>query len=216
MNKSLRGIGYAGMAGLSFAAAVEAGVRAGWRMQPRPMPHQFAGWLDHPWRLAYRNPGETLGLYGFKAGMTVLEGGCGSGLFTVEMARMVGAEGSVHAVDLQRRCISRASKRLAEAEMADRVKFHHCGLYELPLEDDSIDVAVLIATLGEVPDRLRALFELKRVLKDGGRLAISEEMPDPAYLAAGEVRQLLDAAEFRYGGKSGSVFCYSMICFKDG
>lgn len=216
MYRALRAIGYAGTAGLSFAASTEAGIRAGWRMNPRPMPHQFARWLDHPWRLAYRNPGETLGLYGFRAGMTALDAGCGSGLFTAEMARMVGSDGTVHAVDLQFPCIARASKRIAEVELAARVRFHHCGLYELPLEDDSVDLAVVIATLGEIADRLLALAELKRVLKIGGRLAISEEVPDPAYLTSREVRHLSQASGFRYGGKSGSAFCYSMIFFNDG
>ena len=183
MHIVLRSIGYAFTAGLGFAGTVEAGVRAGWRMNPRPMPHQFAGLLDHDLRLAYRNPGETLGLYGFEAGMTVLDAGCGSGLFTAEMARMVGPEGTVHAVDLQRPCVANSAKRLADAGLADRVRFHHCGLYALPLPDESVDLTVMIATLGEVPDPLLALTELKRVTRIGGRVAISEETPDPGLSA---------------------------------
>jgi ubiquinone/menaquinone biosynthesis C-methylase UbiE len=215
MHKVLNSIGYASTVGLSIAATAEIGLRAGWRMNPRPMPHQFARWLDHSWRLAYRNPGETLGLYGFEAGMSVLDAGCGSGLFTAEMARMVGPEGMVHAVDLQLPCLVQASRRLAEAELSDRVRLHHRGLYALPLLNESIDLAVIIAALGEVPEPLLALAEIKRVLKVGARIAISEEIPDPAYLPARQVRQLMEETGFRYGGKSGSAFCYSMIFFND-
>ncbi|MEZ4584485.1 MAG: methyltransferase domain-containing protein [Caldilineaceae bacterium] len=57
--------------------------------------------LDHGLRLRYRDPLETLGLFGIAPGMTVLDLGCGTGLFTAAMARMVGPTGTVHAVDVQ-------------------------------------------------------------------------------------------------------------------
>lgn len=183
-----------------------------WR-QPRPMPHQQAAWLDHPARLRYRNPGETLGLYGLFGGMTVLDLGCGTGLFSAEMARMVGAEGTVHAVDLQPSLVAQARSRLDRLGLGARVRFHTTGAYDLPLSDSSVDVAVLIAVLGEIPERGRALAEVRRVLKPGARLAISEELPDPAYVPAHLVRKWAEAAGFGYGGKIGSPFCYSVILF---
>lgn len=195
------------------AVGSQAGLRAELWRQPRPMPHQMAAWLDHPARLRYRNPGETLGLFGLFGGMTVLDLGCGTGLFTAEMARMVGVEGAVHAVDLQPSLLAAARLRLDRAGLAERVQFHVRGAYDLPLRDSSVDVAVLIAVLGEIPDRGRALGELRRVLKPGARLAVSEELPDPAYVPAPLVRKWGESAGFGYGGKSGSPFCYSMIFF---
>lgn len=215
MHTVLRWAGYALTTGLSFAGASEASVRVAWRRNPRPMPHQFAGLLDSGLRLSYRNPGETLGLYGFEAGMTVLDAGCGTGLFTTEMARMVGPVGVVHAVDLQAPCLASAAKRVAEAGLSERVRFHHCGLYDLPLPDESVDLTVMIAALGEAPNPLLALAELRRVTRVGGRVAISEESPDPAYLPARTVRDLMAEAGFRYGGKNSSLFCYSMIFYRD-
>lgn len=181
--------------------------------QPRPMPHQHAAALDHPWRLRYRNPQETLGLFGFQAGMTVLDLGCGTGTFTVDMARMVGDSGAVHAVDLQQPLLEQARQRIDAAGVSPRVRFHHAGAYQLPLADGSIDLAVLIATLSEIPDKRRALAELRRVLKPRGRLAVSEELPDPAYLPAAQACRSLEDAGFEYGGKSGGLFCYSLLYF---
>ncbi|MEX1019802.1 MAG: class I SAM-dependent methyltransferase [Litorilinea sp.] len=200
--------------GVGVAAGSQAAVRAAQHRRPRPMPRQMAKLLDHPLRMRYRNPGATLGLFGLGAGMQVVDLGCGSGTFTVEMARMVGAQGMVHAVDLQQPVLEMAQARVVDAGFGAQVRFHNVGAYQLPLDDDSIDVAVLIATLGEIPDKLLALLELRRVLKPGGRLAISEELPDPGYLPAGLARALIIEAGFAFGGHSGSPFCYSMIFSK--
>lgn len=50
---------------------------------------------------------------------------------------------------------------------------------ELPFPDSVFDAAFLVATLGEISDQDRALRELRRVLKPGGRLVVGEGQPDP-------------------------------------
>lgn len=181
--------------------------------QPRPMPHQFAALLDHDLRLKYRQPDEELGLYGCGVGMNVLDLGCGSGLYTVAMARRVGDTGVVHAVDLQQPLLERAQRRVAAAGLSSRVRFYHSGAYQLPLADSSIDLAILVATLPQIPNKLLALAELSRVLKPDGRLAVSEELPDPAYVPPPLTRRWLQEAGFHFGGQTGSWFCYHLIAF---
>lgn|GEM_PF-551457 len=183
--------------------------------QPRPMPHQWAKVLDHPWRLQYRNPTETLGIFGFTPGMTVLDLGCGTGTFTAEMAQMVGEQGRVHAVDLQAPLLQEAQARVQAANLQARVAFHHCGAYQLPLESNSVDLAVMIATFSQLSDKPAVLRELRRVLKPGARLAVSEELPDPAYLPPQITRRWIEGTGYRYGGQSGTLFCYSQIYFTD-
>jgi ubiquinone/menaquinone biosynthesis C-methylase UbiE len=199
--------------GASAIASSQATVRLICQRQPRPLPHQLAFLLEHPLRRQYRQPGETLGLYGFVGGMRVLELGCGVGTFTGEMARMVGDGGVVHAVDIQRAMLSRAEERIATEGLQARLRFHHCGAYNLPLPDASIDLAVLIAVLGEVPDPVRALREVRRVLQPGGRIAVSEELLFAGYAPPNVVRNWLAEAGFRVGAKSGTPFCYHMIAF---
>ena len=113
------------------------------------MPHQLAQVLDHPWRLRYLQPAEVLGMVGVATGMTVLDAGCGNGLFTEDMAHMVGAQGTVHAVDLQAPMLTLTRRRLAQANLLDRVQLHLKSIFDLPLPDDSIDLAVAVSTLGE-------------------------------------------------------------------
>jgi ubiquinone/menaquinone biosynthesis C-methylase UbiE len=190
-------------------------LRAGVWLQPRPMPHQAAKLLEHPLRLRYLRPSRLLGQLGVLAGMSVADLGCGTGLFTVEMAERVGASGQVHAVDIQQPMLEEAQRRVSAAGLSERVRFHHSGLHTLPIADNSIDVALMSAVLGEVPARALALDEVRRILKPGGRLAICEELPDPAYTPAPLARRWAEEAGFRFGALTGNPFYYTLLLFAD-
>jgi ubiquinone/menaquinone biosynthesis C-methylase UbiE len=200
---------------LSLGAIVgnQISLRVACHTQPRPMPHQVAVMLDHPWRLRYRQPSEEVGLYGVGVGLQTLDLGCGSGLYTLALAQRVGDAGLVHAVDLQQPLVDQARARVDAAGLSERVRFYCNGAYHLPLADASIDLALLIATLPQIPNKLLALSEVGRVLKPGGRLVISEELPDPAYAPPFVTCQWAEAAGFRLGGQQGSWFCYHQIWF---
>ncbi len=198
------------MTGVGTVAGFQVSLRAAQNVQPHPMPHQFAALLEHPMRVQYLDPAEVLGMYGISAKMTVLDLGCGTGLFTRPAAHMVGERGRVHAVDTQRAMLT-ATERGAHTEgISSRISLHHAGAYELPLPDDSVDLAILVSTIGEIPDKPAALSELRRVLKGGARLGISEELLNPAYVLAGSVRRWAEEAGFFFVAKTGSPFCYHM------
>jgi ubiquinone/menaquinone biosynthesis C-methylase UbiE len=197
--------------GIGAATGIQATLRATQNLRPYPLPRQFAGLLDLPLRRQYLDPGEVLGMYGVAGGMELLEIGCGTGLFTVEMARMLGDQGTVHAVDVQPAMIQRTQARTAGAGVAHMVQLHHCGVYDLPFADDTIDLAVLISTLGEVPDKPAAFSELRRVLKPGARLGVTEELLFTTYQLAGSARRWAEDAGFRFLAKTGSPVCYHMV-----
>ena len=77
----------------------------------------------------------------------------------------------------------------------------------LPFPDAMFDAAVLVATLGEIPDQDRALRELRRVLKPGGRLVVGEGQPDPHHVRIDDLRARAASARFRctrqHGGRLG-------------
>ncbi len=202
-------------AGASMVLGAQIALRAGVWMQPRPMPHQQAALLEHPLRLRYRDPDALFGRLGIFAGTTVADLGCGTGLYTVAMAERVGDAGQVHAVDIQAPMLTRARTRVEGARLAARVRFHHSGIHTLPLADSSVDVALMVAVLGELPARILALDEVRRILKPGARLAISEELPDPAYVPAPLARRWAEAAGFRFGALMGNPFCYTMLLFAE-
>ncbi len=66
----------------------------------------------------------------------------------------------------------------------------------LPLRDGCVDEAYLVTVLGEIPDRPRAVAELRRVLKPGGVLSIMESLGDPDYQLEASVRDLCEACGF--------------------
>jgi ubiquinone/menaquinone biosynthesis C-methylase UbiE len=197
--------------GVGAATGLQTTMRATQNLRPYPLPHQFAAVLDLPFRRQYLDPGAVLGLYGVTAGMVVLDAGCGAGLFTVEVARMVGEHGAVHAVDIQAPMLARAQACIAGAGVTHLVHLHQCGVYDLPLADDSVDLALLVSTLGEIPDKPAALSEVRRVLKPGGRLGVTDEMLFPAYLLARSTRRWVEEAGFRFLAKTGSPLCYHKV-----
>ncbi len=66
----------------------------------------------------------------------------------------------------------------------------------LPLRSGSFDHVFLIGVLGEIPDRRGALAEFRRVLRAGGHLSFSEQLPDPDFIPRGALRRLLRPAGF--------------------
>jgi SAM-dependent methyltransferase len=93
-------------------------------------------------------------------GARVLDIGCGSGYIAEALAELAGPGGSVHAVDVR-------DQRLVE----DGYEFHQVTGTALPFEDESIDVVLsnhVIEHVGEEPDQLRHLQEVRRVLRPGG------------------------------------------------
>ena len=123
---------------------------------------------------------DILDRVGVRPSERVLELGPGPGMFTVDAAQRVGPEGRLIAVDIQPKMIAQVEKRVRDTGLTN-VETHVADAYHLPLDDTSVDRAFLVTVLPEVPDQSRALAELRRVIKPGGLLSITEEFFDPDY-----------------------------------
>jgi ubiquinone/menaquinone biosynthesis C-methylase UbiE len=78
----------------------------------------------------------------------------------------------------------------------------------LPYGDASFDAAVLITVLGEIPDQDRALSEIERVLKPGGRLIVGEMMVDPHIVTSGKLRERAAVAGLSFERRLGSPLAF--------
>ncbi|MDI6895497.1 MAG: class I SAM-dependent methyltransferase [Bacillota bacterium] len=110
-----------------------------------------------------------------RPGMRLLDCGCGPGSITLGFAEVL-ASGSVVGVDLEPRQIERA-RALAAQRGAANVEFRVGDIYELAFPDASFDAAFAHNVLEHLSDPLRALREMRRVLRPGGVVAIR----DPDY-----------------------------------
>ena len=138
------------------------------------------------------------------AGMSVIDCGCGPGSITVGLAEIVDPA-EVVGIDIEPRQLD-AARRLATDRGISNVRFEQGSVYELPFPAATFDVAVAHFVLEHVSDPLRALREIRRVLRPGGIAAIK----DPYYPAftfrpeTVELRQFEDLGERvrRHNGSS--------------
>ncbi len=144
------------------------------------MAHRVCPWwigylLLTPFRRWGQNPNTVLGPY-VTRGMTVLDVGCAMGFFTLDLARLVGSNGRVIAVDLQARMLQTLAKRAKRQGVADRIETRLCMDDDLGIDDlaGSVDFALAFAVAHEVPDQARFLDQIRRGLRPGARLLVSE------------------------------------------
>jgi ubiquinone/menaquinone biosynthesis C-methylase UbiE len=141
--------------------------------------HVCPWWLGYfhlgPLRRWLEKPEKILSRY-VKPGMTVAEIGPGMGFFTLPMARMVGPEGKVYAIDLQPRMIKVLDRRAARAGLAERVESRVCGSESLGTDDlaGCVDFAFAFYVVHEVPDVPSFFEQVSGMLVDGGGLFIAE------------------------------------------
>jgi ubiquinone/menaquinone biosynthesis C-methylase UbiE len=133
----------------------------------------WLGWfIDNPLRRLIHNPQDIVGPY-VKPGMTVMDVGCGRGIFTIAMARMVGDGGRVIAVDFQQQMLNAVARRAKRAGLAERIRTHKCESDRLGVEGP-VDFALAFAMVHEVPDARRLLAEIHAYLEPSGKFFLAE------------------------------------------
>ena len=177
-----------------------------------PAPAFIGRILDSNYRRKLQPPDKLLQRSGIKEGMHVLEVGCGSGAFTSFVARVVGEKGKVYALDIQPAMLKQLEKKLSKPENKDikNIELINSSAYELPFDDNSLDLVYMITVLQEIPDRNKALQEARRVLKPGGILAVTEFLPDPDYPLKSTTIKIGREAGFTLDEASGSFWNYTV------
>ena len=120
---------------------------------------------------------------------------------------VAGARRHLEVLDIQQEMLDHTVRR-AHALGISNIVPRQGDAQALPYPNGHFDAAYLVATLGEVPDKERALRELRRVLKPGGRLVIGEGQPDPHMVSLDKLRMLADATGLTYEGRIGGSLGY--------
>jgi ubiquinone/menaquinone biosynthesis C-methylase UbiE len=178
---------------------------------PFPAP-AFIGWfLDSDLRRWWQPAGKLIKRNGIKEGITVLDLGCGNGAFTTSVARAVGEKGKVYAVDIQPKMLKQLEGKLARPENRDitNIELKETSAYDLPFEDEVIDLVYMVTVLPEIPDRGRTLREIQRVLKAGGILAVTELLIDTDYPLRSTTVKICQNEGFVLDELSGNLWNYT-------
>ncbi len=189
-----------GVAGLATLAAA-----LWWRKNPSACPYGQRFWVEAPHPIIGRErlrsvlvpvPGER-----------ILEVGPGTGYYTLDMADWVGPEGRVEIFDLQQEFLDHVIGRAGKRGLANVVPTQGDAT-ALPYEDASIDAVALTAVLGEIPDPVAALREIRRVLKPEGRLVVGELFGDPHFTTLAALKRQATEAGLGFETHSGNWFAY--------
>jgi ubiquinone/menaquinone biosynthesis C-methylase UbiE len=190
---------------LGLAATATLAAALWWRKNPSACPYGQRFWVQIPHPIITR---ERLGaVLRPRSGERILEIGVGTGYYSLDLARWVGREGTVELFDLQQEFLDHVSRAAAEHGLGNLVATRGDAT-ALPFDDATMDAVVLIAVLGEIPDSLAALREIRRVLRPGGRLVVGELFGDPHFTTRASLERQGAATGLRLQERSGSWLGY--------
>jgi ubiquinone/menaquinone biosynthesis C-methylase UbiE len=173
------------------AALATLGAALWWRKNPSACPYGQRFWVEAPHPIITRE--RLRSVLRPEAGERILEIGPGTGYYTLDIAEWVGPEGRVEIFDLQQEFLDHTARRAAERGVVN-VTPTQGDATALPYEDASMDAVVLTAVLGEIPDPVAALRQIRRVLEPSGRLVVGELFGDPHFTTRAALkRQAADA-----------------------
>jgi ubiquinone/menaquinone biosynthesis C-methylase UbiE len=187
---------------LGVAGAATLGAALWWRKNPSACPYGQRFWVEAPHPIVTRD--RLREVLRPKPGERVLEIGPGTGYYTLDIAGWVG---TVEIFDLQQEFLDHVMRRAAERGLTN-VFPTQGDATALPYEDDSVDAVVLTAVLGEIPDPVAALREVRRVLEPSGRLVVGELFGDPHFTTLATLKRQAAEAGLVYETHSGNRLAY--------
>lgn len=150
-------------------------------MSPRFDKDWIDGLLDAKTRLGSLSPEGFLLENGLAEGMTVVDYGCGPGLFTMAAANIVGVTGKIYALDIEPKMVALVASRVEETALRNVEIVLNDSVYaQLPDAVADFAICALVLHYFDQPtDRLRVVRELFRLVRNGGCVLVVQRTPSP-------------------------------------
>lgn len=144
------------------------------------MHYLGAPWLVRESRQREEDCAMLLEALHVKPGQTICDLGCGNGFYTLQLAKLVGDQGKVFAVDIQPEMLHLLDER-AKAEEVTNIEPSVGSQVDTGLAPQSVDLILLVDVYHEFSHPHQMLSAMRRALKPGGRIALAEfREEDPA------------------------------------
>lgn len=144
------------------------------RQLAQPMSHLGASWLTRPERDQEENARRALQQMQLKPGMRVCDLGCGNGYWTLPLARAVGPQGVVYAVDIQVEMLQQLQARARQAQLTNIQRIlGDVDDPQLP-QDAALDLVLLVDVYHEFSHPESMLWEIHQALQPEGVIALLE------------------------------------------
>lgn len=127
--------------------------------------------LENPIRISELDPKNTLLKAGFQDGQTLCDIGAGTGIFSFPAAKI--SNNTIYAIEISDEMIALLSNRAIENKTKNII-VNKINANELPLDNNSCDMALLVTVFHELNDKDAMLKEIKRILKESGKLLLIE------------------------------------------
>jgi ubiquinone/menaquinone biosynthesis C-methylase UbiE len=180
------------------------------RYRKFPIPAALTALIDNPWRRRVIQKPSTVAAQAYlKPGMTVVEIGPGKGSYTFEFAKQVLPDGKVFAIDISEKVIERLKQRIHQ-EAIPNIIAQIDDAQAFSFADESVDRVIAIASLPEIPEPVKVLREIRRILKPDGLVSLSELAPDPDYPRRKTEKRWATEAGFELHSEFGNWFVYQL------
>ena len=164
-----------------------------------------------PYRNRVQPPSMVVDAIDAKPGMVVIDIGCGSGLYSVAVAKAVQPHGVVYAVDIQEGMLEKLKDRMKREGIENIIPVLADAEGQIPLDDEIADAIFSTTVIPEIPNPVKALVQIRRLLKADGRFAEAEFVLDPDFPLARTVRKWAREAGLVFERQVGHALRYVLV-----
>ncbi|MFX1559364.1 MAG: class I SAM-dependent methyltransferase [Promethearchaeota archaeon] len=167
-----------------------------------------------PYRSRVQPPSLIIEALDIRPGMEIVELGCGSGFYTIAMAKAIQPAGLIFAVDIQQGMLDKLKDRMEREGVENIIPVLADAEGDIPLDDGIADAVFSVAVLPEIPDPPKALLQVKRPLKDDGVFANYEFLLDPDFPLRRTVMKWAEQAGFTLKCQIGNPLRHVLVFSK--